>query len=325
MTRTRTLLAILAPAAFAGVIVAASASSTRADADDDRADATADRAARRAARDADKAAARAAKTHLKQARKLARQQLDQARRELETAGIPDALRDRILARLELASDAIDRRMSRAGSGNLDVMVVELEAMGREIEQEMAAMGRELEKEMEAMGAQWEAWAKQFEGAWHRFDGTGVPQPPRTVIPPMPPMPPMPPSGPIDIDIDMSDLDLSIDLGDLSLSTSQTDALHDVFADERQVVEPAREALDVLSDDLRRLLDDPDADERAVARMVDAISAEEGKIRKAQVLAWVKSRRILDADQRDRVEAAHDKAKRDHRSRGKRVKIRGGSR
>jgi Spy/CpxP family protein refolding chaperone len=102
-------------------------------------------------------------------------------------------------------------------------------------------------------------------------------------------------------IDMGDLDLDVDLGDLSLEADQLAELEALFESERVVVEPAREALEELADDLREELEDPDADEAKVEQLIDAISEEEAKIRKAEVMALVKSRKVLDAKQRAEIE------------------------
>jgi hypothetical protein len=322
MTRTRTLFAILAPALVAGGIVAVSATSTRADESDDAREARREaREAAREAREAQKAAAKEAKAAMKEAKKQAREGIANALEQIEQAPIPEKLREKIAERLQRAAERIDERLDRAGSGDfhdMDAFEAEMEAMGEEIEAEMEAMGEEFEN----FGAGWDEWAKQFEKQWDGKavvidpDGNGfdfdfdpgvmvLPVPPSAPVPPVPPSPPSPPS----VDIDLSDLDLTIDIDDLSLGADQIEQLHLIFEAEEDVLEPSREKLADLSDDLRDALEDPDASEAEIGRMVDAISAEEATIRKAQILAWVKSRKVLDPDQRDRVQKAKVKVKR----------------
>jgi len=295
-SRTRTLFALLAPALIAGGIVAASATSTRADEDDDaraaeREARAAEREARKAEQEARKEAAREAKKHMKEARQEVKEQLAEARRQLENAPLPDGMREKI-----------DQRMGKAGSGDMSSFEAEMEAMGAEIEAEMEGMAEEFED----FGKGWEDWAKKFDGQDFDFDfdfdpHAAVPMPP---VPPVPPVPPAAPSAGIPgVDLDLGDLDIVIDLPDLGLDADQVEQLQSIFESEQDVLEPAREELQELSDDLREALEDPGASEAEIGRMVDAISDREAKIRKAQVLAWVKSRKILDASQRDRVEDA----------------------
>lgn len=325
MTRTRTLFAFLAPALVAGGIVAFSATSTRADRDDDdEAEREADqhereaerhaREAERHAREAHKQAAKEARKQVKAARQQVKEQLAEARQQLKDAPIPDKLKKKILDRLQQAAENIDRRMGASGSGDdmdMEDFEAEMEAMGEELEAEMEALG----EEFESFGEGWEEWAKQFDdhggGAIvidpdsFDFDSHGgmmvIPTPP---TPPSRPTPPTPPS----VDIDLSDLDIVIDVQDLSLGADQVEQLHIIFQDEQDVLEPAREKLADLSEGLRTALEDPDASEQEIGKMVDAISAEEAKIRKAQILAWVKSRKLLDGDQRDKVQGAKIKVK-----------------
>lgn len=326
MTRNRTLLAALLPAAFAGGLVGVTATTTFAD-DPDTARAEAD-AARRAAR-AEKQAAKQAKQQVKMARKMALRQLEEARKQIRHAPLPDDLRDKLDEKLDRVAEAIDRHMDRAAQGDMAQLEAEMEAMGAEIEKEMESFGTE----MEAMGQHWEEWAKQFEDQQGRtvmvfpdskdldfdfdFDPPEPPVPPipPNVAPTAPTAPfPIPPAPRRGLDVDMSDLDISIDTGDLSLAPDQVDALHAIFEEEQRVVEPAREAIEQTSDALRDALEDPNVRESDVVRMVDDISQEEAKIRKAQILAWVKSRKILDEDQRDVVEKSKIKVRAGRRNR-----------
>lgn len=319
MTRTRTLFAILAPALVAGGIVAVSATSTRADDDQDEQEA---REAEREAREAEREAARhqkeahkaqqqamkEARKEMKRARQHAREQLEEARRQIEAAPLSDKMKQKILKRLDEAAEKIEAGMDKADSGDWDGFEAEMEAMGEAME----AMGEEFEH----FGDGWDDWAKQFDGNGGAividpdnfdFDSHGmvvIPKPPRPPTPPTPPTPPDPPA----IDMDLSDLDIVIDVQDLSLGADQVEQLHIIFQSEQDVLEPARERLEDLSEQLRDALESSDADEHEIERMVDAINAEEGKIRKAQILAWVKSRKLLDDDQQDKVEKAKVKVK-----------------
>lgn len=319
MSRIRTtLFALLIPAALAGGLVA----TTFADDDDDarqdereargaarEAEAEA-RQAEREARDAAKGTRKAAKKQVQEARRRAVEQLDTAREQIRLAPLPARLRDRLLARLDQIANSVGQHLDRAGDGSGD-FEADMERMGEEIEAEMEEMAKEFEK----MG---EDFAKNFDGKDWSFDPGDVDM--DNFVPPVPPVPPVAPVAPraplppraaasgIDVDVDMSDLDLVIDVDNLALGADQIEALHLIFEDEQRVVEPAREALDDAAEVLREALDNPDIDEREVGKMVDEISEQEARIRKAQILAWVKTRSVLDDRQRDRVEKAKVKRK-----------------
>ncbi len=299
MSRTRTLITVLIPAALVGSLVAAPAS--RADDDDDV-----------------RAAQAEAKAQLKAARKQAKQQLKSAREQIANAPMPENLRDRLLEKLDKIAEKVDERLQDALSQDFS----DLEGL----EDQMEAMGEALEAEMEQMGEEWEQFGEDFERQFKDSWGAGhpvivIPEPPEPPdfdphdlpVPPVAPTPPTAPRGSSSassgIDIDLGDLDLSIDVTDLDLAADQIDALGTIFEDQQDLVDPATEKLEDVAEELRTALADPDSTEAEVGKLVDELSAQEAVIRKAQIVAWVKSRNLLDDDQRAKVQRAKVKRKR----------------
>ncbi len=352
MTRTRTFLSFLIPAALATAAIAATATITSAGAGDDddevaeaqreaaeaqreaeraheeamraqeRAERAAERSQQRAGRAAGKHAAKAAKGQIAEARKEARKQIEQARKAIEHAPMPDKIRKRVLERLERAAKLVDSHLDRATRGDMDEFEAEMEAMGEALEAEMEAMGEELAQ----MGEDWSSWGALAgsHGGWSFSMGDDddvviAPVAPVAPVPPVPPVAPRapaPPVPPTPFDIDASDIDIVIDLdfGDLALSPDQLDQLDVIFAAEGRVIDPARERIEVLSEQLRTELAGSDLDEARLGGLVDAISAQEASIRRAQIMAWAKSKKLLDGDQRDRVENARVKTRKGRRVR-----------
>jgi hypothetical protein len=313
----------------------------RAERNAERARERAQRDAERAQRDAERAQRNAERAHQNGARisgdaqRFARDQargaIAQARDQIKTAiqsiandkSIPGPLRASLLTRLRKTQQIMDQRLGRIGSsGDWSTFEAEMESMGQEIESTFEG----LDDEMEKFGKDMEAWGEKFGQKFEKEFGEtfekeleeklrngifvgphGVPAPPAPPAPPgpyAPPAPPAPPALPSSRHaIDMSDLDTSIDLGDLSLTPAQRQALERIVADEAKVVGSAEGSLETLTDRLRSKLADPNSDEGDIARTVDAITAEEGKIRKARILAWAKARKVLDDRQRGKVQRA----------------------
>jgi ABC-type transporter Mla subunit MlaD len=124
----------------------------------------------------------------------------------------------------------------------------------------------------------------------------VPVPPVPPVPPMPGMPGMPGA-------DLSDLDVSVDLGDLQLTQPQRDQLQQILSQEQQASDQAEQTINGLSDGLRTMLQDPNASETDVQRMVDQINSAEGSYRKARIVAWMRARKVLDQQQQDALMSA----------------------
>ncbi len=285
----------------------------------------AERLARQAGKQAAKGAAKAAKGQIKAARAQAREQLERAREQIAKAPMPEKMRQKVLARLDRAAKLLDEHLANASAGDLDDLEREMEAMGEELEREMEAMAEELEE----LGDDWEAWAPVIVnkvGSWTGSWDGDVPEPPDApeppdfdddvvfVVPPVAPVAPVAPVPGLDLDLDDVDITIDIDLGALRLSSDQLGQLDVIFDAEQDVVEPARAQIEDLSEELHDALAADQVDEARLARLVDEISEREAAIRKAQILAWAKSKRLLDAGQRDRIEKATVKSKRVRRVR-----------
>ncbi len=282
------------------------------------------RDAQRAARDAQRAARQEAHDAVRRARDEAREQIRAAREQITHDGsIPPAIRSMVLKRLDQAQKIVDQHLDRAANADdLGTLTSELSAMGAELGQTMGGMGddmKSMQKDMAKMGRD---MAKQWAGKnWKfHFDGNGAsasagdddddrdvdvdvhvvpPTPPMPPMPPMPAMPPMPPmAGAHGPDVDLSDLDVNVNLDDLQLSQPQRDQLQQILADEQQASEQAEQQIDGLSEGLRGMLQDPNAPESDISKMVDQINTVEGTYRKERILAWARARKVLSEQQRD---------------------------
>ena len=94
---------------------------------------------------------------------------------------------------------------------------------------------------------------------------------------------------------------AVDVGDLQLSPGQRGELKRISTEEKAVMGPAKARIKELSRELRGELEDADTDQREIDRLVDAITAEEGKIRKARLGALTRTRKVLNDAQRGRVD------------------------
>jgi hypothetical protein len=105
-----------------------------------------------------------------------------------------------------------------------------------------------------------------------------------------------------------DTDVVVDLGDLSLQPPQRDQIQQLRANSQRQIEQARRQLQQASEALQQALDNVNASDEQLAHAIDAVSQQEATIRKAKIIAWHDARRVLDGDQRKRVEAASAKTK-----------------
>ena len=114
-------------------------------------------------------------------------------------------------------------------------------------------------------------------------------------------------SPPDVDDDDADVDQAVrDIGDLSLSLDQRAKISQARADMDKQVADAKHKLDVASEKLKSLLNDPNSREADVSTAIDQVTSQENAIRKARLLAWVRARNVLSADQRTKVEKAAGK-------------------
>jgi hypothetical protein len=212
----------------------------------------------------------------------AQQQLDHA------TGLSPDLRARVQKRLDAARKRMAKRLRNLRGVDFEKLGEELGRMGEELGKEMEELGEEMEEMGEQMG--------------HHFAGPPVPP-----TPPRPPVPPTPPRAD-DNDEDLPDVELEQDdspdvrdLGDLSLSQQQRLTLAKIRADAKRQLEDAKRELARAEKILEGDLANVSIDDRDLERAIDQVSAQEAAIRRARIIQWVKARRVLDADQRRRVE------------------------
>jgi hypothetical protein len=214
------------------------------------------------------------------------QAIDRALRSLERPGIPERVRDKLRTRLEALRGKLHRQLS-----HLDAR--DIEQLGAE----MGRIGEEMGGEMEHLGEDMDQWGRQWQTPRHRGHHAGS-------------------AAHHDTD-DEDDLggsqadaeddedvdDAARGLGNLSLQREQREEIaHLREVSERRVAE-AKQALEVAERELHDLLDNPASNDADIGRAVDAVSQQEAAIRKARILAWHAARRVLDEDQRRRIEDA----------------------
>ena len=121
-------------------------------------------------------------------------------------------------------------------------------------------------------------------------------PPAPPAPPAPPVTSVPSFDVLDADAD----DEAVAVTDLQLRADQRASLRAVRAETDAKIRPARAQLDKLSEQLEAALRNPSASPDQVNALVDRISAQEAAIRKARIGAWMKSRALLDPQQRAKI-------------------------
>lgn len=99
----------------------------------------------------------------------------------------------------------------------------------------------------------------------------------------------PPSG---FGPDPRDLDLDLDLDDVQLDAGKIAALEKISADERKVTEPAQRKVEELGRQLQRVVGGANPNQAEIDRLVDAITAEEARIRKARLGALTQARKVV---------------------------------
>jgi hypothetical protein len=245
------------------------------------------------------------------AREAADQQIESALATIRgNTSIPPKVRDKLIARLEKAKASVDKRLAHLDINNLDQLGDELGALGDEIgaafdgmDADFADVGRDIGRDISRdigknIGKNLGHGIHVHVGHDKDDDDKDDDADAHTA-----------PSAPnIDIDVDDDDVDDAIsDLGDLALTSAQRDAIAKLRDNAKGTVGPARKRIEALSTKLHDTLGNATATDADITKAVDAITAEEATIRKARILAWVNARRLLDADQRKRVEAATKKA------------------
>jgi hypothetical protein len=224
---------------------------------------------------------------------------EQIKNALEAIGnnprIPPHVREAMKQRLEKVRIKVKKRVAKISPDDLEQVGEELGKMGEEIGDEMEQFGKDMEK-----------WGKEFEKNLEKqMQGKKV-----LVWKGQH-------NGSVSVDIDgdddmisMDDMDDADDLddamkdmGDLKLDQGTRARLKQFRVDSDAKVASAKRQLDVASENLRKQLENDNANEDEIKRAIDTVSGLEADIRKARILAWVKARKLLDASQRKQVEAA----------------------
>lgn len=101
----------------------------------------------------------------------------------------------------------------------------------------------------------------------------------------------PPDPPDFDDFDL-DLDLDFDVDDVQLDAGKIVALQKIAADEDKATRPAQREVERLGKQLRKVVSGPNPNQAEIDRLVDSITAEEAKIRKARLGALTQTRKVL---------------------------------
>ncbi|HVK88067.1 MAG TPA: Spy/CpxP family protein refolding chaperone, partial [Kofleriaceae bacterium] len=96
-------------------------------------------------------------------------------------------------------------------------------------------------------------------------------------------------------------DFDVDLDELQLTKAQRAELRRIGRDQQVVIAPAEQKIHELSRELRKVVDEINADEGQVGRLIDQISAEEAKVRKARITAMTRTRKVLNEAQRRKLD------------------------
>ncbi len=213
--------------------------------------------------------------------------------------IPQAMRDKILARLDKITASVDKRLAKMREKGIENLGDEMEQLGDEIEQALDGLDDELENLGEKIGKDIEKKLKNknfkfdFNGGDNtndhdtdHDDDAGIPMTP-------------------DLD-DASEGDMRDAINDLkgmAITPQQKQRIAQIRENSDRRVGAARKQLDELSGKLEAALGNPNTSNSEIEGYVDQISRLEAEIRKARILAWHEARRVLDDAQRKRIEAA----------------------
>jgi Spy/CpxP family protein refolding chaperone len=247
---------------------------------------------------------------------LVRGQLDGVREMIKNnPNIPQPLRDKLLARLDKIRGSVDKRLAKIRGKRLDEVGGELERLGDEIEEALDGLDEELEQLGENLGKD---LGKKFKDKQWKFDfknknnndhdnnfGNEDNEDDESD-------PDVPGSIPMAPDLDSADdgdmRDAINDLKGMAIRKDQKDQIVQIRQKADAEVKAAREVIEVTSKKLETALGNPKTSDAEIGRMVDQISSAEARIRKARIIAWHSARRVLDTDQRKRIEAAATKRK-----------------
>jgi hypothetical protein len=234
---------------------------------------------------------------------MVRKQLDQARDMVrDSPHIPPQVRATVLARLERVRAAVERRLARMKPSDLKDLGDEVERVSDDIEQAMDGLDEDLTKLGKELSKQFgKQWAKEWKKQWKKQaqeeaeagedqsgdgedgeDGEAAGPPP----------------------VDPEDARNAIaDVRGIALQPQQRVQIQRLREQTEKQVAEAQTQLAMLSSKLEEALKNPRVSDDEVKMYVDHISATEATIRKAKLLAWVGARRLLDEQQRAKIEAA----------------------
>lgn len=228
--------------------------------------------------------------------------------------LPKDVRDRIVQRMDRVKAVVDKHIKQLDTQDLDKLDDQLEKMGDELEKAMEGLEADLDKLGDKLGKDLaKDITKNLKDMKLKFGPDPAPAPDDD-----------------DDDDDADDADRDTDDDDLpnasvapsdddlrsavdmlknfTLEPAQKDAIVRLRASADAVVETERRALEQASKQLEAALAGVKTSDGDIARYVDKITAHEAAIRKARLLSWVQARRVLDADQIKRLEAAAHRIK-----------------
>ena len=226
-------------------------------------------------------------------RELVEKQINNARKKIASdPNIPKDVRDKLTARMDRARSIVDKRLANLKVSDMDDFGDEMEKMGEELAKEMAGLEDEMEKLAESLGKAHGMKLDLDLDFDHDDDDDDhdVPMAP-------------------DVDIDQDDKDLRDainDLKDLAVKPTQRDAITKLRTDSDKTVSDAKKKVDDLSRKLHTALGSAGTSDAEIGTLVDQISAQEAVIRKARIVAWNQARRVLDDNQRKKIDAATPK-------------------
>ena len=237
---------------------------------------------------------------------MVRGQLDGVREMIRNnPNIPKPLRDKLVVRIDKIRSSVYGRLARLRGKRLSEIGSELEQLGDEVEQALEGLDEELEQLGDQLGKNFgkqlkdKKWKFDFKNEDDSDDSDDSDQDVPDTIPMTP-------------DLDSADdgdmRDAVNDLKGMAIRQDQKDRIAKIRAKSDAEVKKARSDIEELSRKLETALANPNATDDEIGRMVDSISGAEARIRKARLIAWVSARRVLDDDQRKRIEAAAAKKK-----------------
>jgi hypothetical protein len=227
------------------------------------------------------------------------QSIDRALRSLDQPGVPERVREKMRVRLEALRGKLRRQLRHLDARDVEQLGAELGRIGEEIGQEfepfgedMGRLGQQLYKDVDrTIPRQWRYHAGQPRHHAHDHDSDDDDDDDVG-------------ASPSNGDGDDDDVDdVARGLGNLSLQREQREQIVRLREDSERRVADAKQALATAERELHDLLDNPGSSDADISRAVDAVSQQEAAIRKARILAWHGARRVLDDDQRRRIEDA----------------------